>query len=118
VLDNLVRNALKFSVEGRPPELEIGVQRTANEAALFVRDKGIGIPAAARERIFEPFERLGHKDVQGTGVGLAIVKKIVELYQGRVWVESEMGKGTIFFFTLPLYGELSTADAITERVRS
>jgi signal transduction histidine kinase/CHASE3 domain sensor protein len=118
VLDNLVRNALKFSMEGRSPELEIGIHGAGQATVLFVRDNGIGIPAADRERIFEPFERLGHKDVQGTGVGLAIVKKIVELYQGRVWVESEMGKGTIFFFTLPLYGELSTADAITERVRS
>jgi len=112
VLDNLVRNALKFFVEGRAPELEVGIRKTADETALFVRDNGIGIPLADRERIFEPFERLGHKEAAGTGIGLAIVKKIVDLYQGRVWVESEAGKGTTFFFTLPLYGEIVAPAAL------
>ena len=115
VLDNLVRNALKFSAEGRTPELEIGLRKTARETVLFVRDNGIGIPPADRERIFEPFERLCHKEVKGTGIGLAIVKKIIEFYQGHVWVESEPGKMTTFFFTLPLYGELRAADEILER---
>ncbi len=118
VLDNLVRNALQFSVEGLPPDVEIGVVKRANETALFVRDNGIGIPSSDRERIFEPFERLGHKDVQGTGIGLAIVKKIIELYQGRVWVESEPGKGATFFFTLPFYGELAGAPVRHERAES
>lgn len=118
VLDNLVRNAIKFSAKGRPLELEIGVQRTGGEAALFVRDNGIGIPPADKERIFEPFERLGHKEAPGTGIGLAIVRKIIALYQGRVWVESEPGKGATVFFTLPLYGELAAVEAIHERVQS
>ncbi len=115
VLDNLVRNALKFSAEGRTPELEIGLRKTARETVLFVRDNGIGIPPADRERIFEPFERLYQKDVKGTGIGLAIVKKIIEFYQGRVWAESEPGKGTTFFFIMPLYGELRAAAEILER---
>jgi signal transduction histidine kinase/HAMP domain-containing protein len=115
VLDNLVRNALKFSAEGRSPELEIGIHGTGRATVLFVRDNGIGIPPADRERIFEPFERLGHKEVTGTGIGLAIVKKIIEFYQGRVWVESEPGKGATVFFTLPLYGELRAADEVLER---
>src|SRR5713101_2488852 len=118
VLDNLVRNALKFSVDGRPPDVEIGVVKRANETVLFVRDNGIGIPSSEQERIFKPFERLGHKDVPGTGIGLAIVKKIIELYQGRVWVESEPEKGTTFFFTLPLYGELSEVPLRHERAES
>ena len=118
VLDNLVRNALKFSAEGRPPELEIGTLQSAPETVLFVRDNGIGIASADRERIFEPFERLGHKEAPGTGIGLAIVRKIIELYQGRVWVESEPGKGTTVFFTLPLYGELAAVEAGPERVTS
>ena len=118
VMDNLVRNALKFSVDGRPPELEIGILQSANETVLFVQDNGIGIAPADRGRIFEPFERLGHKEVSGTGVGLAIVKKIIELYQGRVWIESEPGKGATFFFTLPLYGELAAVEAIREKVES
>lgn len=118
VLDNLVRNAIKFSADGRPPELEIGVHGAGQATVLFVRDNGIGIPPADRERIFEPFERLCHKEVKGTGIGLAIVKKIIELYQGRVWVESEPEQGTTFFFTLPLYGELAAAEAIPERMQS
>ena len=118
VLDNLVRNALHFSVDGRPPDVEIGVVKQTNETALFVRDNGIGIPSSDWERIFEPFERLGHKDVQGTGIGLAIVKKIIELYQGRVWVESEPGEGATFFFTLPLYGELAGVPVRQEKAGS
>jgi signal transduction histidine kinase/CHASE3 domain sensor protein len=118
VLDNLVRNALQFSLDGRPPDVEIGVMKRTNETVLFVRDNGIGIASSDRERIFEPFERLGHKEVQGTGIGLAIVKKIIELYQGRVWVESEPGKGTTFFFTLPLYGELTGMPVSHERAES
>src|SRR2546428_7775520 len=118
VLDNLVRNALKVSVDGRPPDVEIGVVKQTNETVLFVRDNGIGIPSSDWERIFEPFKRLDHKDVQGTGIGLTIVKKIIELYQGRVWVESEPGEGTTFFFTLPLYGELSGVPVRQERAES
>jgi len=118
VLDNLVRNALKFSMKGRPLDLEIGVQRMGPEVALFVRDNGIGIALPDRERIFEPFERLGQKDVPGTGIGLAIVKKIVELYHGRVWIESEPGQGATVFFTLPLYGELPVSETIRERMKS
>ena len=118
VVDNLVRNALQFSVDGRPPDVEIGVVKRTNETVLFVRDNGIGIPSSDWERIFEPFERLGHKDVPGTGIGLAIVKKIIELYQGRVWVESEPEKGTTFFFTLPLYGDLAGVPSRHERAES
>jgi signal transduction histidine kinase len=118
VLDNLVRNALKFAADGRFPEVEIGVVKQADETVLFVRDNGIGIPSIDFERIFEPFERLSHKDVQGTGIGLTIVKKIIELYQGRVWVESKPGEGTTFFFTLPLYGELSEVPVRHERAES
>lgn len=118
VLDNLVRNAIKFSADGRPPELEIGVQGVDQATALFVRDNGIGIPSADTERIFEPFERLCHKEAKGTGIGLAIVKKIIEFYEGRVWVESETGKGTAVFFTLPLFGELTEVEAHQERVKS
>lgn len=106
VMDNLVRNALKFAVDGRSPDVEIGAVKRTNETVLFVRDNGIGIPSSDHEKVFEPFERLEHKEAPGTGIGLAIVKKIVDLYQGRVWVESEPGNGSTFFFTLPIYGEL------------
>lgn len=106
VLDNLIRNAIKFASPDCPLVLEVGVSEKAGAAVLFVRDNGIGIPLSEHERIFQPFERLGTHEEPGTGLGLAIVKKIIDLYQGRVWVESEPGKGSTFFFTLPLYGEL------------
>jgi chemotaxis family two-component system sensor kinase Cph1 len=119
ILDNLIRNALKFSVKGRLPDLEVGLRDGPDnysgssgqlgEPVFFVRDNGIGISPADQDRIFEPFERLGQHDAQGTGIGLAIVKKIIELYQGKVWVESEAGHGSTFCFTLPLYGEVRRA---------
>jgi chemotaxis family two-component system sensor kinase Cph1 len=119
ILDNLIRNALKFAAKDRAPELEVGLRDgpgnglgltdRSEEPVLFVRDNGIGISPADRERIFEPFERLGQHDAPGTGIGLAIVKKIIELYQGKVWVESEPGHGSTFCFTLPLYGEVRPA---------
>jgi signal transduction histidine kinase len=120
ILDNLVRNALTFSSNRQPPELEIGVRIPRKEPVtcdageipamiLFVRDNGIGIAPEDRERIFQPFERLRQHEAPGTGIGLAIVKKIAELYQGKVWVESELDRGSTFYFTLPLYGEMRTA---------
>ena len=119
ILDNLIRNALKFSARGCAPDLEVGLRDGPDngsgstgrlaEPVLFVRDNGIGISPSDQDRIFEPFERLGQHDAPGTGIGLAIVKKIIELYQGKVWVESEPGQGSTFCFTLPLYGEVSPA---------
>ena len=119
ILDNLIRNALKFAAKDRALDLEIGLRDGSGngsgstgrleEPVLFVRDNGIGISPADQDRIFEPFERLGQHDAPGTGIGLAIVKKIIELYQGKVWVESEPGHGSTFCFTLPLYGEVTSA---------
>ena len=118
VMDNLIRNALKFSSDGRTLEIQIGVGGTASAPVLFVGDNGIGIAPSDRERIFEPFERLGHTEASGTGIGLATVRKIIELYQGRVWVESEPEKGSTFFFTLPLYGELAPAREEKEETKT
>ena len=112
ILDNLIRNALKFSSNERPPVLEVGVQPTTSMPVMFVRDNGLGISPSDRDRIFEPFERLDQNVAPGTGIGLTIVKKIIELYEGKVWVESEPGKGSTFYFTLPLYGELLTPGAV------
>jgi signal transduction histidine kinase len=113
-LDNLIRNALKFAVVDRRPEVEVGVAGQPGSPSFFVKDNGIGIAHADQDRIFKPFERLGEHDAPGTGMGLAIVRKITELYQGKVWVDSAPGQGSIFYFTLPLYGQLAAVSVAQE----
>ncbi|RPJ23727.1 MAG: PAS domain-containing sensor histidine kinase [Chloroflexi bacterium] len=100
VLQNLVDNAAKFMGSQPDPQVEIG-QRGGEEGqpVFYVRDNGIGIAPEHYERIFGLFNKL-ESNTEGTGVGLAIVKKIVEVHGGRIWVESEAGKGAMFCFTL------------------
>ncbi|WP_336246634.1 ATP-binding protein [Gloeobacter morelensis] len=101
VFQNLVGNALKFH-SPEPPQVDIGVRRAAGEWVFSVADNGIGIEAPYCERIFAVFRRLHPRgDYIGTGIGLAICKKIVERHGGRIWVESQPGRGSTFFFTLP-----------------
>lgn len=101
LLQNLIGNALKFR-DAKTPLIEIGSQRRDQGWLFWVRDNGIGIEKNQHARIFQVFQRL-HTAEQypGTGVGLAICKKTVERYGGRIWVESEPGRGCTFFFTLP-----------------
>ena len=101
VLQNLIENAAKFRDGRREPLIEIGSRPSPDGPVHFVRDNGIGIDPAYHERVFTLFERLDPR-VEGTGVGLALVQRIVEVHGGRVWVESEgLGKGSSFCFTLP-----------------
>jgi PAS domain S-box-containing protein len=100
VLQNLVENAVKFLGDQARPRLEIGVRPTEAGPVLFVKDNGIGIDPRYHDRVFGLFEKLA-PDSLGTGVGLALVRRIVELHEGRVWVESEgRGRGSTFCFTL------------------
>jgi PAS domain S-box-containing protein len=100
VMQNLVDNAVKFIGDQPEPLVEIGVRDGEKEPVFFVRDNGVGIDPRYHQKIFGLFERLS-ADTEGTGIGLALVKRIVEVHGGRIWVESEADQGTAFCFTLP-----------------
>lgn len=100
LFQNLVGNGIEFHREEQP-HIHISAEEKEKEWQFSVRDNGIGIDVKGRDRIFSMFQRLHKKDkFPGTGIGLAVCKKIVERYVGRIWVESEVGKGSTFYFTL------------------
>jgi signal transduction histidine kinase/CHASE3 domain sensor protein len=107
VFDNLISNALKFVSPERTPKIEIRWSVEGHRLLVAVRDNGVGVPESQRDRVFLPFVRLGLGPVQGSGIGLTIVHRIVELYDGRIWIDNneESGLGCVVKFTLPLLGE-------------
>jgi signal transduction histidine kinase len=102
ILLNLLSNAVKFTPEGG--RISITANKTDNGAEISVSDTGVGIAPEDQPKIFEEFRQVGsgsmHK-TEGTGLGLTLAKKFVELHGGKIWVESEIGKGATFTFTLP-----------------
>jgi light-regulated signal transduction histidine kinase (bacteriophytochrome) len=97
---NLIGNAIKFS-GGRPPQIHLTAQRAKTGWVFGVRDHGIGIAPEYATMIFAPFKRLHSREAyEGTGIGLAICRKAVERHGGRIWVESTLGEGSHFMFTL------------------
>ncbi len=111
LFQNLISNSIKYTDETNP-KVEIGIKEDfqGNDLVYFVKDNGIGIDMEFKERVFEIFKRLHGKDeYEGTGVGLAICKKIVNQNHGEIWVESEVGKGATFYFTLNIETEMPNA---------
>jgi signal transduction histidine kinase len=102
IVQNLLDNAAKFSIGQSSPRIEIGTAGADDSQMpiLFVCDNGIGIDSQFHERIFGLFNKL-NPQIDGTGIGLTLVKRIVEIHGGHIWVESELGKGASFYFTLP-----------------
>ncbi|MBC8034901.1 MAG: PAS domain S-box protein [Chitinophagaceae bacterium] len=102
VFDNLISNAIKYRRDGVAPEITISAQEEKEHCQFSVTDNGIGIGSGFFQKIFILFQRLHNKDeYTGTGMGLAICKKIIENHRGRIWVESELGKGSSFHFIIP-----------------
>ena len=100
LFQNLIGNAIKFRSKEQP-RIHVGVKQLGERWLIFVRDNGIGIDPQYTERVFAIFQRLHNPDrYPGTGIGLAIARKIVERHGGRIWVDSEPGKGATFYFTL------------------
>ena len=101
LIQNLIGNGLTYHGD-KPPHVHVSAERNGNEWIFSVRDNGIGIDAKYYERIFEIFKRLhDQKEYPGTGIGLAVCRRVVERHGGRIWVESEPGRGSVFHFTIP-----------------
>lgn len=98
VWSNLIANALKYSEREKNPKIEIGSDMERNKTVYYVKDNGIGFDPKFKEDIFDLFSRRSGEDYSGTGIGLAIVKKIIEKHNGEIWAESKPGEGSTFYF--------------------
>jgi signal transduction histidine kinase len=101
LLQNLIGNSIKFRKPGEPPVIEVGARKAVGGWVFSIKDNGVGIAPENMGKVFVVFQRFHGNEYPGTGLGLAICKKIVERHGGRIWVESEPGKGCAFSFTLP-----------------
>lgn len=119
LFQNLIGNALKFCKD-RPPVIQVGAEKRESEWMFWVQDNGIGIETRFFQQIFRLFQRLhGREEYQGAGLGLAVCHKTVELHGGKIWCESEFGKGSRFCFTIPFFktdGKPGTLESVSPGV--
>lgn len=101
VFQNLLSNAIKYRRAEEPLRIHVGVRDAGSDWQFFVEDNGVGIPPEYHERIFVPLYRLHGPATPGSGIGLATCRRVIENHGGRIWVESEVGRGSTFFFTMP-----------------
>jgi light-regulated signal transduction histidine kinase (bacteriophytochrome) len=112
LFQNLIGNALKFSKD-RPPVIQVGAGKREGEWLFWVQDNGIGIEPRFFQQIFRLFQRIhGREEYQGAGLGLAVCHKTVELHGGKIWCESELGKGSRFCFTVPFFKSTDKTGAL------
>jgi signal transduction histidine kinase len=100
LFQNLISNSIKYRSEATP-RIHVSAEKDAEGWLFAVRDNGVGIAAEDADRVFGMFKRLHGSEIPGTGMGLALCKKVVERQGGRIWVESEAGRGATFKFTIP-----------------
>jgi light-regulated signal transduction histidine kinase (bacteriophytochrome) len=101
VLENLLGNAWKYTGREAEARIEFGMEEAGGETVYFVRDNGTGFDMSQADRLFNPFRRLHEEaEFEGTGIGLATVRRIIERHGGKVWAEGEVDRGAIFYFTL------------------
>ena len=105
VFQNLIGNSIKYRKVDEAPRVHVSCSMNPQEFVFGIRDNGLGFDSRYADQIFGMFKRLHGRDIPGTGIGLAICKKIVESHRGRIWAESAVGLGSAFFFTLPALSE-------------
>jgi signal transduction histidine kinase len=104
VLQNLIVNAIRYTAPDKIPEITIQCTPGETMSTFSIQDNGLGIPSEYVGLIFNPLERLKRdQNNEGTGMGLSICQKIITAHGGKIWVESELGKGSTFYFTLPIF---------------
>jgi len=100
MLENLIGNAWKYSAPRERARIEVGREVAGDQEIFFVRDNGVGFDMAYQDKLFGPFQRLHGAEFEGTGIGLATVKRIVERHQGRVWAHGVVDQGATVYFCL------------------